>query len=271
MIESPFRRHRPGLATARSAALAALALSIAAPTSGQSVTLRIAPPEGQVSRYAMHMETHMRSPMMGGSDEPFMVADVFTTYSVTGVDGDVREYVTVTDSARFDSAMPMLSQNMPDLAGQTQTLRMDTRGRIVEMVMDDSVSPEAQQVMSQMTGKGFGIELPEEPVSPGDTWTAVQTFETPAAPGQQMEMRIELAYTLESVEGDVALIAFEGPIDMTGSGAGMEATGRTTGTIRLDVGQGRLLGSTMQMTIDMNAQGMDMSMDQTMEMRLIGS
>lgn len=255
----------------RVAGLAALALALAAPVQAQAVLLRLDPEQGQVSRYVMDMETFMEAPMMS-SDQPFMVAQVYTTQTVAAVEGDVITYTMVTDSANFETpAMPMMQQNMPDMAGEIHTMKMDTRGRVVEL-NDEDLPPEAQQMLNQM-GTGFGMQLPENEVSPGDTWTARFEMGAPGAPGADMEMMIEVTYTLVSVSSGLASIAFEGPVSISGGqGAqGMDASGTMSGSLVFDVDAGRMNSTETEMQMQMNAGGMNMSMNQSMNMRLIGS
>lgn len=255
----------------RSAALATALLALAVPARGQSVLLRLAPDEGLVSRYVLEMENYMNAPMMS-SDQPMMVGEIHTTQTVVGVEGDVVEYRVVTDSADMRSpAMPMMDQQMPDLTGQVQTMKMDTRGRLVEIPGADTLSAETRQIMSRMNG--FGLELPENEVSPGDTWTATIETDQPAGAGGAMNMRMDITYTLTSVSGDLATIDFEGPLTMSGSqgGMAMDGSGTMSGTMVFDVARGRLASTDTQMEFDMGMQGMTMTMSQTMNMRLIES
>jgi len=256
--------------TLRGAALATALLAVASSAQGQSVLLRLAPEEGLVSRYVLEMENYMNAPMVS-SDEPMMVAEVYTTQTVAGVEGDVVEYEVVTDSADFRSpAMPMMQQNMPDITGQVQTMKMDTRGRLVEIPGADTLPAEAQQVLNRMNG--FGLELPENEVSPGDTWNAHIETETPAG-GGEMNMSMDITYRLVGVTSGMATIDFEGPLTMSGiqGGMSMEGSGTMSGTMVLDVERGRLASTDTQMEFDMGMQGMTMTMSQTMNMRLIES
>lgn len=255
----------------RSAALAALLLTAAVPLQAQSVLLRLAPEEGLVSRYVLEMENYVNAPMMN-SDQPMMVGEIYTTQTVVGVEGDVVEYRVVTDSAEIRSpAMPQMQQSMPDMTGQVQTMKLDTRGRLVEIPGADTLPAETQQIMSRMNG--FGLELPENEVSPGDTWTASIETDTPAGPGAEMKMAMDITYTLVAVSGDIATIEFQGPLTMSGSQGGMmmEGSGTMSGTMEFDVERGRLASTDTQMEFDMGMQGMTMTMSQTMNMRLIGS
>jgi len=249
-----------------------LLLATAVPVLGQSVLLRLNPEPGLVSRYVMGMETRMDNPMMS-SDQPFMVGEIYSTQKVLGVEGDVVEYETVTDSANLTTpAMPMLAGQLPNMAGQTQRMKMDTRGHVVEMDMT-GVPEEARGFASQMGG--MGLQLPEGQVSPGDSWNARIDSNAPGMPGGgEMSMVMEMTFTLvkvaESAGTRLATISFQGPIVLSGSsqGAGIEANGTTSGTIVFDVNRGRIHSNEMKMSMDMNAAGMAMSMNQNITMRL---
>lgn len=255
------------------AAVMPLLLMTAVPALGQSVLLRLNPESGLVTRYVTGMETLMDSPMMS-SDEPFMIGQIWTTQTVLSVEGDIVEYEMVTDSANLESpAMPMIQSQMPDMSGQVQTIKMDTRGHLVEMDLTD-VPEEAHQVVNQMGG--MGLQLPENEVSPGDSWDANIDYDMPGMPGGgEMAMSMQMTYTLTDVSSSggsrMATISFEGPIVMSGGqgGVGMQASGTTSGTIVFDVTRGRMTANQMTMVIDMDAGGMAMSMTQSVDMRLV--
>lgn len=251
----------------RAAAAATLALAVGLPVCGQSVLLRMTPAEGMVSRYVMGMETRMEAPMMP-SDQPFMVGQIYQTQTITGVEGDVFEVQMVTDSANIETpAMPMMQGQMPDMTGQVQTMKMDARGRVVEMSGED-LPPEAEQMMGAMGGNGFGMELPEEPIGVGDSWSAKVEMNMPG-PSGEMTMEMNVTYTLVGVDGDVANISYEGPIVMSGEGAGMEASGTVMGSIAFDTERSRIESSETQVSIDMNLSGMTMGMNQSVTMKLV--
>jgi len=259
----------------RPSTLVLFATAFAAPAFGQSVLLRLNPDEGLVSEYVMSMEMNMDMPMMS-SDKPFMTATTYTTQTVVGVEGEVVEYRMVTDSATLETpAMPMAQGQIPDMTGSTQTMKMDTRGRIVDMQVEDA-PPEVQEAVGQFGGGGMNMELPEEKVSPGDTWTDSIDFGAPGMPGGgEMSMQMETTYTLTEVSTvggtQFATIAFEGPIVMSGEGGGMgmDASGSASGTLVLDIANGRMASTDMSMSLDMNAGGMAISTIMSMNNRLI--
>jgi hypothetical protein len=154
-----------------------------------------------------------------------------------------------------------------------QTLKMDTRGRIVDLTAEGA-SPEIQEAVGQLGG--LGLQLPEDPVSPGDSWTASIDNAVPGMPGGgAMNMQMNMTYTLVEVAtaggSQFATITYEGPVVMSGdaSGMGMDASGTSSGTLVFDVTLGRITSSEMEMALDMNTAGMQMSMTQSMTMTLI--
>ena len=249
----------------------------------ESVLLRLAPDQGLVSRYVMELEVTLRSIAMPWIDpsRPMLTGRVYSTQAVTAVDGEVRTYRMVTDSMRMQSpAMPMLAQNIPDTDGVSQTLRMDTRGRIVGIEFEDeTVPPEVKEAMSQVQGVfgGMGMELPENPVRQGESWVARQQIELPGGLGGTLSMQLELTYLLERIErragAQYAVLRLSGPMTMSGSGGQqvqLTASGTMEGTIVLNVSAGRLARYDGTMALDVEAgAGMTFKTTQKMSMRLV--
>jgi hypothetical protein len=267
--------------------LYALCLGVVGPVAAahaqETVLLRLAPEQGLVSRYVTELEVTLQSaaiPMIDPS-RPMMTGRVYSTQAVMAVDGDVRTYRMVTDSTRMQSpAMPMLAQNIPDTDGVSQTLRMDTRGRIIEIEFEDeTVPPEVKEAMSQIQGifGGMGMELPENPIRQGESWVARQEIELPGGMGGTMSMQLEITYLLERVEqrGDAryAVLRMSGPMTMSGDQGQqgeLAASGTMEGTIILDVSGGRLAryDGTIAMDVEAGA-GMTFQTTQRMSMRLL--
>jgi len=254
------------------AAIVAAVLSIPAfPALGQSVLLRLNPEAGLVSRYVTGMETLMDNPMMP-TDQPAMVGQVWSTQTVTSVEGDVVELEMVTDSADLSMpATPMMESQLPDMTGMVQIVKMDSRGRIIEADLGED--PDAQQVSGQMAG--MGLQFPEGEVGPGESWSADIDYDLPGMPGSSMAMSMQLTYTLTEVSSaagsQFATITFEGPVVMSGDsgGMGMQASGTTSGTMVFDVTKGRLTGTEMTLVIDIEMAGMAMAVTQSVHMTLI--
>lgn len=253
----------------RIATAAVLALAVGSPLTAQSVLLRLSPEQGLVSHYVMKMVSHVATPMMN-SDQPVLVGTVYNTQTVVGVEGDVIELEMVADSAQMSSpAMPQMADQMPDLSGQRATIRMDSRGHLVRMSDASGMPAVTQEFVNQMAGSGFGMELPEHAVGPGETWTARRDMSFAAGVGN-MTMDVDVTYTLASMDGDLATIVYEGPVTIsTGAGMGMDGTGSISGTTVIDIRVGRLYRSETQIDTEMNAGGMTVSAEQTITMQLL--
>lgn len=248
---------------------AALAMVFATPLFGQSVLLRMNPAEGLITKYVIGTETYMDSPMIP-TDGPVATTEMHQTQTILSVDGDVVEVQTTVESMDVTSAMPGADAGVPDMDGSTYTIKMDTRGRLVELSDMGDLPAEAEPMVSQMAGGSF-FQLPEEEVSPGDTWSAGLDMDLPAGGGGSMTLDMELTYTLVSVDGDLASVSFEGPITMTGSAQGMtmDGTGGMSGTAVFDVGKGRIDSTESEMSIDMNVMGMTMGMSTMNTMTIV--
>ena len=242
-----------------------VSLTLHVPLQGQSILLRLNSEEGVVNQYMVGLETFMDIPMMP-TDGPLMRGRVYQTQTILSSDGKVFELQTKTDSA--DISMPMLQamgQTIPDMAGQSQTMKMDTRGRMIELM------PSASEGLGLGAGTWFTLELPENPVSPGESWDASINVDVPTGVGGSMTLDMNITYTLVSVSGHIASIDFVGPITMAGSAQGMvmDGTGDLSGTMMFDVGGRRLERSETIINLDMSTAGMMMAMNQSVTMQLL--
>lgn len=253
----------------RAAGAATLALAVVLPLHGQSVLLRMNPDEGLVSRYVVGSEVFMDNPMMP-SDGPISTTEMFQTQTVLSVVGDIVEMRTVIDSSTITSGMPGMPAGMPDMDGMASTIKIDTRGRVIELSDVGELPPEAQQMISQLGGGGF-FQLPEDPVGPGDTWIGNLDLDLPAGMGGSMTLDMNITYTLVSIDGDLASVSFAGPITMSGSAQGMtmDGTGDLSGTAVFDVAKGRVQDTDSQMGLDLSVAGMTMAMETNNTMHLI--
>ena len=84
-------------------------------------------------------------------------------------------------------------------------------------------------------------------------------------------MEVAVTYTFVSLEGSLATLSFEGPIEMEMelAGAGMTATGTMTGTMVVDLAEGRFLSQSSRVSFDMNMAGMTMETNVTTTMELL--
>jgi len=262
---------------------AATALSLLTPlaSSGQDtpppsgtldtpVLLRLAPPEGQVSRYATSMQTDVDSPMTPSSG-PVMTIRIHHTQTVLGVEDDVIRIRTTMDSMSTTSAMPGMTDMVPDFTGSTMTVETDTRGRQLGVTGSEGM-PDGGASLDGFLQQSSHFVLPEHEVSPGDSWTQDAPMSLPMGPtGGPTSMEVEITYTLVSLEGSLATLSFEGPFNMDADMAGMGMTGSGTmaGTMVVDLAEGRFQSQSSRTSLDMNMAGMTMKSTITTTMELI--
>lgn len=272
LLRGPMNGRWYGVATAT-----ALSLLSAPAVAGQSpqapVLLRLAPPEGQVSRYSFTVETEMDNPMMP-STGPLMTMRFVQTQTVLGVEDEVIRYRTTIDSTTMTTAMPGMDM-LPDFAGSSITAEIDTRGRPLG-VMDAEGLPDAPGINVESFLQGFFSEsspfaLPEEEVSPGHSWTHDAPINLPMGLGGSAAAAVATTYTFVSLEGSLATLSFEGPLDMEMdmAGMGVTATGTMTGTMVVDLAEGRYQSHSSQVSLDMDMGAMTMKSTTTSTMELL--
>ena len=234
------------------------------------ILLRLAPPEGQVSRYATSVQTDVDSPMTPSSG-PVMTIRIRHTQTVLGVENDVIRFRTTMDSMSTTSAMPGMADMVPDLAGTTMTVETDTRGRQLGVTSTDG-TPDINASLDGLLQQSSHFVLPEHEVSPGDSWTQDAPMGLPMGPtGGSMSMEVDMTYTFVSLEGSLATLSFEGPFDMDAdmAGMGMTGSGTMTGTMVVDLAEGRFRTQSSRTSLDMNMAGMTMKSTMTTTMELI--
>ncbi|WP_420635299.1 DUF6263 family protein [Candidatus Palauibacter sp.] len=250
------------------AAFATLALTAALPLSGQATLLRIVPPEGQVSRYALSMESRVESPMMPSSD-PVLTLRAHETQTILSVAGGVIRMRTTMDSVAMTAAMPGADM-MPDLSGTTYTAEMDTRGRMLGLVDGEELPDDIEMMIEGMLENSDYFLLPENEVGPGDSWTGIASVGLPMGDAS-MAAETELTHTFVSLDGNLATISFEGSVEMNldMGGMAMEATGDLAGESIIDLAEGRYVSQETRMNLDMVAAGMAMTSETTTTMALV--
>ena len=234
-----------------------LALATAPPLSGQETLLRFNPAEGQVSRYVFAMESTMESPMMPSTD-PVFTFRVQQTQTVLSVADGVFQVRGTLDSVAVTSAMG--ADTMPDLTGSVVTTEMDARGRVLRVVDTEGLPEDGALMLEEIFDTPDYFALPEDAVRPGDSW--VQTAEVSVPLGEaDMATSSEFRVTFESLEGDIATLSFEGPMELSFDMGGMEmeATGHLAGSGIIDLAAGRYRSQETRMNLEMNFQGMAMA------------
>jgi len=237
--------------------------------------LRMAPPEGQVSRYAFSMETSMEGPMMPSTGGPLITMAWQQIQTVLSADDDVIRVRGTVDSASttmdFGMPMPGMDDLFPDFSKMSFTVDMDPRGSVLRVVESEGVPEDVGvSVESLMQGAGHSV-LPEEEVSPGDAWTLETPIEIPVGTGGTMSMDMEFTYTFVSLDDGLATLSFEGPMDMDMDfeGMAMNGSGNLSGTIVVDLVEGRDVSQTSLKSMEMSVAGMSMTVNSTTSLELM--
>lgn len=235
--------------------------------------LRLAPLEGQISRYAYSMETSVEGPMMPSTDGPLMTMSWLQTQTVLSVEDDIFRIRSTVDSASTTLGMglPGMGDLLPDVSGMSFTTEMDSRGGVVRIIESEGVPDDVgMSVESLVEGASYFV-LPEEEVGPGDSWTLDTSVDVPLGPGGTTSMDMEFTYTFVSLDSGLATLSFEGPMDMNMDfeGMAMSGSGTLTGTMVVDVVEGRHVTQTSQTNLDMNMAGMTMKMNSTTTLELL--
>lgn len=237
--------------------------------------LRMAPPEGQVSRYAFSTETSIEAPGMPSTGGPLVTMGWQQIQTVLSVDDDVIRLHGTVDSAGttmdFGMPMPGMDSLLPDFSGMSFTVDMDPRGSVLRVVESQGVPEDAGvSVESIVQGAGYSV-LPEEEVSPGDSWTLETPIEIPMGTGGTMSMDMEFTYMFVGLDDGLATLSFEGPMDMDMDfqGMAMNGSGTLSGTLVIDLVEGRYVNQTSMQSMDMSAVGMSMKVNSTTTLELM--
>ena len=235
--------------------------------------LRMAPPEGQVSRYAFSMETSMESPMMPSTGDPLITLTWQQIQTVLSVDDEAIRVRGTVDSASttMGMSMPGMGDLLPDFSEMSFTFDMDPRGSVLRVVESEGLPEDAGvSVESIVQGVGYSV-LPEGEVSPGDSWTLETPIEIPMGTGGTMSMDMEFTYTFVSLDAGVATLSFDGPMDMNMAfeGMAMDGSGTLSGTLVVDLVEGRYVRQTGTQSIDMSAAGMSMKVNSATTLELL--
>lgn len=258
------------------------------PSPDAAVLLRLALPAGQVSRYVTNMSTTIDMP-----DNPMfdsattMRQEMYTTQTVVEAEGDVRQISMAIDSVHMDApglfAMPEALGDM--MKGITMRTSMTTRGAILSADADSSIAElmqpgfgSAQDLMG-----GLSLDLPEGPVRAGATWTVPvdKTFDTGVLGAIHQTM--ELTYHFDRLDARDgvrhAMLSYTGTMAQTMEASDkslsmeMHYAGDLSGSMDLDLDDGRFTAMTMEMaldgTMDMMGKSMRMSMTMSMEQTLL--
>ncbi len=226
----------------------------------QAVQLRITPPVGQVTHYRTTSQTWIQMPGMpaGDTSQPTMTQTLFTTRTVTALEGTTRTMTTVVDSSRQElPGMGAMTGMGPGdmLRGMITTQRVDPRGNVLssEITPPPGAPPMIAQAMRQggQAGSRSATVMPERALRPGETWTDSMTmpFGGQTEAGQAVFL---ITYKLERLERQgaarIAVVSWAGTV-RSDAGAARGASGSMTGQVSLDLDAGRMVSSTTEMNI----------------------
>ena len=235
--------------------------------------LRMSPPEGQVSRYAYAMETSVESPTMPSTGDPLVAMVWQQVQTVLSADDDVIRVRGAVDSASTTIGIPMpgMDDMLPDLSGMSFTVDVDPRGSVLRIVESEGVPEDAGvTVESMLQGAGHAV-LPEAKVSPGDSWRVETPIEIPMGSGGTISMDMEFTYTFLSLADGLATLSFDGPmdIDMDFQGLGMSGSGTLSGTLVVDLVEGRYVSQASRQNMEMSVAGMSTTVNTTTTLKLV--
>jgi hypothetical protein len=234
---------------------AALLLGATGLSAQETVTLRMAPPAGQVNRYRTVIETFVSPAPRPGVDtaQPMLRNTMYQTRTVQAAMGENRTIVEVIDSMQSESpAMAAMGSGGPGggmgggpgggrgmggqmaemMRGLTTTMQMDSRGRVVSFeVSGGNFPPQFADRMRSAQRPNSGFSLPAGPVRVGESWTDTSTMTVgggrgPGQPAAQrttfrlerIENRAGARVAVISVTGTLTPAAPAGPPPAAGSG-----------------------------------------------------
>lgn len=168
--------------------------------------------------------------------------------------------------------------------GQEEMLRgFNIKGRYVnqEMVLDSlggeaMTAQVAQSVQQNLEGLAMMVEFPETPLRIGDSFSQTVTKSVSTATGNNVDMEVVMHYTLESVEGEVAVFRTREEYDfgsLKDQNFDISGRGEGGGTMRFSLAQNYILSyvndSDLDMLMDMSATtGMETKMDMSSRNRI---
>jgi len=259
------------------------------PAPDDAVLLRIALPAGQISRYVTSMSTTMDmagNPMFDSTVT--MRQEMYSTQTVVAAEGDTRQLSSVIDSVHMDApglfGMPEAFGDL--MKGITMRTSMTTRGAILGADADSGSIAEMMQPgfgSTQDLMGGLTLDLPEEPVRAGATWTVPvnKTFDVGEIGAIHQNMVLTYHFDRLDLRSGArhAMLSYTGTMDQTMDTADksvdmdMHYAGDISGTMDLDLDAGRFAAMTMDMTldgsVDVMGQTMKMNMSMSMEQTLL--
>lgn len=254
-MKKPFRRFAP-------VALVLLGLITLSFMAKDGITLRLKPQQGKT--YNVTSKANMMTMMEVQGQTMNMSQNMetrqsFTATKVTDAQSDIEtqvEAIKMTISQmgmklEYDSEHP--EKTSPMLAGQTKeiearlhkatTLTYDALGKLV----GDSIDLSSRQL-------GVIIELPEEEIAVGSTWTSTSSQETSG-----IDVTAELTYTVTAISKKSVDVNVSGNV----KGKTDDINGTYTGTASINPQTGMVTSSSIKQNISLTANEQGMSIPMT--------
>jgi hypothetical protein len=236
--------------------------TLAAGTAGaqQAVLLRYAPPVGQVTHYRAVSQTWMQVPGMGSADttQPAMTQTMYSTRTVTAMDGAARVVTSVVDSSKLEMGGGMAPSG--DMyRGMTTTQHVDNVGHVLsfELTPPPGTNPMIADAMRRRGGQRQFV-LPERRVAPGATWTWSDTVAMSGAGGASGGHTIlDLTYRLDKIErhggARLATISATGQMHSDNAAAAGAMSGTVSEDLVFDLDAGRVTHETRTIRATVNS------------------
>lgn len=241
----------------KSLSLTALLLLVATPTAaaeGEKILLRYKFDLGEVLRYEVAHQAHVRSTIEETSQEVESTTESVKAWKVTDVlpSGEI-EFMHVVESARmtnrrpnqgvaeYDSREtteppPFFAEAAKSIGVPLTQIRMTPAGKIVDRE-EKHPQPKVSEDMP------ITLELPDQPIAVGEKWDRTYDVSANRKSGAKQTIRTRRLCRLKAVESGVAVIAVDyqilTPIDAFVKSQLVERL--TSGTVRFDIERGRVL------------------------------
>ena len=253
------------------------------PALTDAATLRYQYAVGTSDTYRMEMRQQMTMSGLGmGNAETNMVMSMDTAQAVQSVDeagnGTILQTLGNTTVELLVNGQEVPAGELGTMVnGLSMTIQVSPRGEVLDSQLGDVSDPQLAQMVGMLEDSftQMTLELPEEEVAIGHTWTQDLPFDMDQ-PGMDLDTSTTATYTFLGwalVEGTpLAVLQSNVQIALSGSFAemGMTTTAAGTGSGQgytyFDNTTGKIYSGVMEMTLNMTISGEGMTLDQSMTM-----
>jgi hypothetical protein len=221
------------------------------------------------------------APAPAGQTTTVGTVEIATT--AVNPDGSAQLQMRITNMDIQGAAIPASARQQVSqgIAGLTMSYTQNARGQVVNRQEPTGVSPQMRPLVDGVLQSldQMSPQLPEQAVSIGATWQDHRTTHVTMGPGMQMDLTIDVTYTLRELRngphGQTAIIGLAMTMAIgTGSAVAnipITGTGNATGEMTLELSRGVLADShstgTMNMHVSAQGRTADVATTFTNEMR----